>query len=136
MISIEISRAIDDLLSRYSYGYDCLDWDLYASVWTDDATLSAGAFSRTGKAEILRWAKDRRGKMHEQGVQSRHYQTNTLLTELSDGVISARTLLLVTHQDISEPKPELVHTGVYHDRIVQAGGVWFIANREIQIDHA
>ena len=60
-MNIEDRQAIADLISAYSYGYDTLDWDLFGSIFAPDAVMG------TGVGE----------------VQTRHYQTNTLLNDVA-----------------------------------------------------
>jgi hypothetical protein len=70
-----------DLVAKYSYGYDTLDWELMGSVWTDDATLVTGRGEQHSQAGIVEGFRARCEGLRDQGIQTRHYQTNTLLKE-------------------------------------------------------
>lgn len=135
MISVETRLQLQDLLADYSFGYDELRWDLFASVWTEAAVLENPAGQLNGPDEILEWSKKRREGWHAQGVQTRHYQTNSLLTELPSGLIEARTLLFIAHQHEDQPEPKLAHTGVYEDVYKPTATGWKIDRRNIVIDH-
>lgn len=135
MITIETRLQLQDLIAAYSFGYDELQWELFGSVWTDDATLEFAERKLNGRGAIMDWARKRREQWQAEQVQTRHYQTNSLLTEVSDDLIEARTLLFIGHQYEDQSQPELAHTGVYEDtyRLTDIG--WKIARRKICIDH-
>jgi 3-phenylpropionate/cinnamic acid dioxygenase small subunit len=135
MISLETRTQLQDLLTAYSFGYDELQWDLFRSVWTEDAELDSAGGLLSGRDEITSWARKRREQWQKQHVQTRHYQTNSLLTEVSNGLINGRTLLSVAHQHEDQPKPELAHTGVYADTYRLTDDGWKISRRHICIDH-
>jgi hypothetical protein len=124
-----------DLVAKYSYGYDTLDWELMGAVWTDDATLVTRGGERRSRAEIVKGFRARREGLRDQGIQTRHYQTNTLLEETGPGTAGGRTLLFVAWQHDGEPQPTPMHTGEYHDEFRQVDGQWRISRREILIDH-
>jgi hypothetical protein len=119
--SFEIERQqILDLISRYSYTWDGKDAEAFTALFQENATVStysAGTLSST-----MRSNKERLARAHErfqlfttQGIQTRHYQTNTILERLSDGTVRGDTLFQVAWQYASEPAPKLVHSGTYRD---------------------
>jgi hypothetical protein len=135
MINIDTRLQLQDLIAAYSFGYDELQWDLFSSVWTEDATLESAGGLLNGRNEIINWARKRREQWQTEHVQTRHYQTNSLLTEVSHDLIEARTLLFIAHQHEDQPQPELAHTGVYVDTYRLTDDGWKIARRKICIDH-
>ena len=128
--------AILDLISRYSYGYDTQDWELFALIWTDDAVVTEGDGRSWGVAAFLTRSRSRRETLAAEGIQTRHYQTNALLDVAEDGRVSGRTLVSVAWQHADSHKPVLMHTGEYLDEFVQVDGAWRFARREVVIDHA
>ena len=49
MISYETRFAIDDLISSYSFGFDLLNWELFSSIWAEDAIFDIGGNEQVGK---------------------------------------------------------------------------------------
>ena len=128
-------QQILDLISGYSYGYDGQDWDLFESLWADEAVLKGGPTTRRGPAEIVAGFRARRERLAAEGVQTRHYQTNTLLSDAGGGRVMGRSLLLVAWQRAGEPAPVVRHTGVYTDEFFKTGAGWRIVSRTVDIDH-
>jgi len=139
--SFEVDRQqILDLISRYSYDWDGKDADAFTALFQDNATqstYSAGKLTRT-----VRSNKERLARAHEQflsftaqGIQTRHYQTNTILERLSDGRVRGDTLFQVVWQYAGDPAPKLVHSGTFHDLFTKTSSGWKFASRELHIDH-
>ncbi len=70
MITVETRFAINDLVTSYSYGYDEMEWDLYSSVWSDDALLETSLGDTKTKQVIVSAARQMRENLNAQG--SRH----------------------------------------------------------------
>ncbi len=75
-----------------------------------------------------------RESLTEAGVQTRHYQTNTVLTETANGRITGRTMLLLLWQRHGETAPAIMVSGVYHDEFVKTTAGWRIASRRVKFD--
>ena len=139
--SFEVDRQqILDLISRYSYTWDGKDAEAFSALFQDNATIStysAGTLSSTTRSnkERLARAHERLQLFTTQGIQTRHYQTNTILERLSDGTVRGDTLFQVAWQYPSEPAPKLVHSGTYGDLFAKTSSGWKFASREIHIDH-
>ena len=133
-------QQILDLISRYSYTWDGTNAEAFSALFQDNATMStysAGTLSsttRTNKERLAR-AHERFQLFTSQGIQTRHYQTNTILVRLSDGSIRGETLFQVVWQYAAEPAPKLVHSGTYRDLFAKTSSGWKFASREIHIDH-
>ncbi len=139
--SFEVDRQqILDLISHYSYTWDGKDAEAFSALFQDNATMStysAGTLSgttRTNKERLAR-AHERFQLFTSQGIQTRHYQTNTILERLSDGSVRGETLFQVVWQYAAEPAPKLVHSGTYRDLFAKTSSGWKFASREIHIDH-
>ncbi len=94
MISLDTRFAIIDLLASYSYGYDQMEWDLFTSVWAEDAVaITPVGVQLEGRDTIVSGSRTFRENLSKQGIQTRHYQTNTLLTFVSKDHIQGRTMM-------------------------------------------
>lgn len=140
-ITPEARSQIQDLISHYGRTYDDRDAEGWAALFTENAPLPiyiAGKLSRelNTNEERKKWSQSRFDTFEKDGVfKTRHYQTNTLLTQQDDGAVEGTTLFLVTFQYTAETTPRLIHTGVYQDRFQKTPEGWRFAKREIYIDH-
>lgn len=125
-----------DLLSGYSYGFDESEFERLEDIFAPEAVIVTSDGSQlTSNTEIRTRIEAIRGERAERGIQTRHHQTNTLLTEIEDGVVSGRTVMFVAWQHDGEPAPRPVHSGLYLDEFRKLDGRWRITRREIQFDH-
>jgi 3-phenylpropionate/cinnamic acid dioxygenase small subunit len=133
-------QAILDVISRYSYAWDGKDADAFAALFDDDAVMSAynagtlGSTVRTSK-QLHAGARARHDWFTAHGIQTRHYQTNTILERMPDGSVRGTTMFSVLWQYATDPAPKPVHTGVYRDVFVKTRSGWKFASREVRIDH-
>jgi 3-phenylpropionate/cinnamic acid dioxygenase small subunit len=140
-ITVEDRLMIQDLISRYGRTYDDRDAEGWAALFTDSAPMPiyiAGKLTRelNTNEERKKWAQSRFDTFDNDGVfKTRHFQTNTLLTQRDDGAVEGTTLFLVTFQYAAETTPRPIHTGMYQDRFVKTHEGWRFAKREIHIDH-
>lgn len=139
-ISGKERQRILDLISAYSYAYDGQDIEGFLVLLTKDCVWEAYASGdttpivRTATGEELRTVVTQRFTMLKQkGIQSRHYQTNTLLVPRPDGQVEGTTMLNLTWQVPGE-KPYTVTTGVYRDLFVKSAGDWKFAKRSLFMD--
>lgn len=139
-ISVQDRQQILDLISRYGHAWDNKDSEAWVALFTDDAILQnygAGRLlsDRRTNADRLDRAKERHAMFADKGIQTRHFQTNTLLTSRPDGSVSGETTFSVTWQHGGEQTPKLVHTGVYRDIYLKTASAWKFARREVRFDH-
>ena len=127
-------QAILDLISSYSYAYDASDLERFAALFQANAVVTFRQGNLTGNAHIREAMAARRRWVAQQGIQPRHYQTNTLLTEIAEGHVKGRTMILVTWQRSGEPEPKVVHTGFYDDEFRRTAEGWQFSKRAILID--
>ena len=139
-MSIEDKLAIQEIVAQYSYTYDSQDAEGFAQLFVEDgvfevfvpgqATASVRLRSRT---EIREWAgrrlQERRGRF-----TSRHYQSGILFDELTGASALTRTMMLVTHQAVTDAAPRPIVSGVYHDRWRKTPKGWRFAHRAAHVD--
>lgn len=127
-------QEILDLISKYSYAYDTQDWEMFASIWADSATWTAGSTTLSGREGILSWLRPRREGHAEAGVRTNHYQTNTLLTAHNHRIITGLTMVLIVHWQGTAATPVITFASRYRDEFVRTADGWRIASRRIEID--
>ena len=139
-VSAEDRQQILDLISAYSYTYDAKDLEGFLALYTKDCVwelVPQGAAAPTVRAanrdELRALVIPRLAMLQQQGIQSRHYQTNTVLTARADGQVEGRTMLNLVRQAPGE-KPFTLMTGIYSDVFVRSDGSWKIAKRTLLID--
>ena len=133
-------QEIQDLISAYSRAYDSKDIDAFLDLFTADATLeiyASGAksplASLSGKDALRSVTAQRFTLLEAKGIQTRHFQTNTLLTALADGVVNGTTMLNLVWQAANE-RPVSATTGIYADVFVKSDGHWKFARRTLLMD--
>lgn len=139
-MSLEDKLAIQEVIAQYSYTYDAQDSEGFAALFTEDAVwelFAAGATHPTirleSRAAIHGWAMQR---LHERRRRftSRHYQSNTMFETLTAESARTRTMLLVTHQDVTEAAPRPTASGVYHDQWRKTPEGWQLVHRRLHHD--
>ena len=103
--------------------------------WMENAVLASALGQQHGRDTLVAAARMRRQGLQAEGIQTRHYQTNTLLTLIDVEHLQGRTMLQVAHQQQDDERPVLVHTGVYSDDYELTDSGWLISRRYIKIDH-
>jgi 3-phenylpropionate/cinnamic acid dioxygenase small subunit len=106
--------AILKLIYSYSYKVDSRDLEGFLSLFAEDAVWQAytGAaptpvVSVTTREQMRSLFSQRMNEQIAQGIQSRHYQTNTDLSRLSGDRVQAITMVMVTWRYTS-PQPATV----------------------------
>jgi hypothetical protein len=140
MIGLEDKLAIQEVIAQYSYTYDAKDAEGFAALFMEDAVWELFASGATrpeirlaSRAAILAWAarrlQERRGRF-----TSRHYQSGLLFDELTSESARTRTMVLVTHQGVTEEAPRPTASGVYHDQWRKTPEGWRFAHRILRCD--
>jgi ketosteroid isomerase-like protein len=139
-MSIEDKLAIQEVIAQYSYTYDAQDAEGFADMFTEDAVwelVAAGAahpaIRLETRATIHAWAKQRLHARRGRFV-SRHYQSGTVFEALTADSARTRTMVLVTHQDVTEATPRLTASGVYHDQWRKTPEGWRLVHRKLHHD--
>ncbi len=139
-MSAEEKRAIHEMIARYSHTYDSKDADGFAQVFAEDGVFEIFVAGKPGpsvrlqsRKEIREWAAQRLQERHGR-FTSRHYQSGILFDELSSVSARTRTMVLVTHQGVTETAPRPTNSGVYHDRWQKTPEGWRLAHRAAHVD--
>jgi len=138
-VAAEDRLQIVDLISAYSHTYDRRDIESFIALFTADAVwefyASGGTrlLYRLNRDELRAAVTKRLEGFKAKGIQSRHYQTNTLLTAVNAGKVEATTIFQITWQAQDE-KPALVMTGTFNDVIVKTATGWKFARRTELVD--
>jgi uncharacterized protein (TIGR02246 family) len=139
-MSVEDKLAIQEVIARYSYAYDSRDAAAFAQLFVEDGIFevivpgeSRPTVRLSSRGAIREWAgqrlQERTGRF-----TSRHYQSGTLFDELTSGSALTRTMVLVTHQGVTEAAPRLTVSGVYHDQWRKTHEGWRLAHRAAKLD--
>lgn len=111
---------IHELLARYARGVDDHDWDLYRSVFTDDAHIdysSAGAIAGT-RDEVVAFLDQAFATI----PWSQHYITNVEI-DLDGDTAHARAMFYNPMQLPGMDEPSFCG-GFYHHDLVRTAGGW------------
>jgi len=129
---------IMDLICRYSHTVDARDLESFVSLFTEDcrwvAHLPKEPIVLESRAKLRAHVATRLRYFSDKGIQTRHLQTNTLLTRIDEGHIQGVTYLTLLGQLKGESTPLLISTGVYKDEFVKTEEGWKFAVREATID--
>jgi uncharacterized protein (TIGR02246 family) len=139
-MSIEGKLAIHEMIAQYSYTYDGGDPEGFAQVFAEDGVFEIFVRGKTtpsvrlqSRKEIREWAAQplqaRVGRF-----TSRHYQFGTLFDVLTSESALTRTMVLVTHQDVTGAAPRPTGSGVYHDQWRKTDQGWRLARRAAHVD--
>lgn len=136
-----VRQDLLDLISAYSYTYDSKDIVRWLGLFEDDAVWAWYGpdgnlvLELNGTDEMRTFFEPRLVGLAQQGIQTRHFQTNTVLTEFKGNMAKTRTIVLISWQYETEVAPRLVHTGHYDDIFVRTKGRWKFKERVIFVDH-
>ena len=139
-MSIEEKLAIHEMIAQYSYTYDSKDAEGFAQVFVEDGVFEIFVPGETSPSVRLQSRREIR-EFAAQRLQerlgrftSRHYQSGTLFDELTSNSAATRTMVLVTHQAVTESAPRPTASGVYHDQWRKTHEGWRLAHRAAHID--
>jgi hypothetical protein len=131
-MNVEDRFEILDLISNYSYAFDEIDIEKFLSLFIDEQYLGDRTTDKEGMRQLV---KSLHKNNIEFGSQCRHLQTNIVLEELSDGLVSGKTMYTVLLQYRGDPNPRLVSCGIYEDEFVKTPDGWKFRSRKIIPDH-
>jgi len=139
-MNLKEQLAIQEVIAQYAYTYDGMDAERFAALFTEDvvwerfASGTTHAETRLESREAIRaWATQRLQQRRGRFV-SRHYQCGTVFDELTPDAALTRTMVLVTHQGVTEAAPRPTLSGVYHDQWRKTPTGWRIAYRAVHVD--
>ena len=139
-MSVEEKLAIHEMIAQYSYTYDSKDAEGFAQVFVEDGVFEIFVPGKTSpsvrlqsREEIREWVA-RRLQQRTGRFTSRHYQSGILFDELTSDSALTRTMVLVTHQDVTEAAPRPTASGLYHDEWRKTHEGWRLARRAAHLD--
>jgi len=135
---------IYELISHYSYMWDAHDVDGLLNLFTEECTWDW--YRNDGEVEVLCKNKEElrahaEKMMKNDKLLTRHYQTNTIITEYKNGVIKTRSILLGTYLFAKKNrkgfwnKPKPIFQGIYEDEFVKTADGWKFKNRKLVTDN-
>jgi ketosteroid isomerase-like protein len=136
-----VRQPILDLIYAYSTTYDRNDMPGWLNLFTEDAVWAwyAGpdyqlTLQLNGVQEMETFFAPRRADLEAQGIQPRHYQTNTVFLEMSGNTAKTRTYILITWKYDSAPAAQIQFTGYYEDTFVKTPDGWKFKERVLFSD--
>ena len=129
---------IMDLIHRYSHTVDSRDVEGFVSLFIEKcrwaAMLSENPLVLNSRKKLREYLIERLKYFGDLNIQTRHIQTNTLLTRISDDRVSGITYLTLICQVEGEDAPRLVTTGLYKDVFIKTRSGWKFAIRDAYLD--
>lgn len=113
---------IHQLLGRYGHAIDAHDWDAFATLFVEDASIdyrsSSGQVERAGRDAIVEWF---RSVAHP----AAHHVTNIVVDEQpdDDGRVRVHSKFFAPYTR-SEHVPKRVYGGEYHDLVIRTDDGW------------
>jgi SnoaL-like domain len=132
---VEDRTAILELIANYAYMWDGKDADGFSDLFAEDAIWESYYAAQPTPAGHLQTRAELRSFAVESfagrlvGVQTRHHQNSTILTQVHPDSARGKTIFLVTHQRTDEVTPRLIYSGVYEDTFVKSAIGWRFARR-------
>ena len=121
--SPELASAIAALTAQYCQRLDAQDWDGWASLFTEDATMQVGPSADSavrGRGAIRRLLK-----MRLRGAETLHQAGDPEIHRVAEGEL--RVFWSMTDR-VSTPLYLLEGEGFYEDRYVRLGDAWKISS--------
>lgn len=123
-----------DLISKYVYSVDEQDWDLFGTLWADDAVQSSRTGEASSRLEIVSRYKALVGQIraNPDSRWSRHHTTNTILWEIGQDRVAGKSRWFNHLSRFSEPRTVVGNSGHYVDEFVRTPQGWKFASRRIE----
>ena len=135
-ISFEDQQQLSELISQYSYAWDAKDADaliaLFASecVWQEYREAGTKLIANyQGRAEFDRAVRPQLEGYKKVGFQSRHFQSNLIVTLTGENTAEATNMVIITSQLLGRKEPELSGTGIYKTSFVKTPNGWKMTKR-------
>ena len=122
--------AISDLLTTYAHAVDTRDWELFRSVFTEDATIdytNAGGIAGT-VTDVTDWL----GRTMEMFAATQHLVSNELVT--IDGDTATVRALFYNPMRFANDGPFFHCGGWYNHELVRTDEGW--RSRRLHEDHS
>ena len=139
-MNIEEKLAIHEMIAQYAYTYDSQDVEGFAQLFVEDGVFEvfvpgqSVALVRLQSRTAIRESAAKRLRQRCGRCTSRHYQSGILFDDLTSDTALTRTMVLVTHQGVTEAGPPPTLSGVYHDQWRKTPTGWRLAHRAARVD--
>lgn len=133
-LTLQDYMEIQQLYAAYARAVDLDsngDGNSYAVLYTPDGEWSTGPGMIKGSAALAKMITRRYGQLKAQGWESRHANTNLLLTPTPEG---ARGSVYALVYDASTHPATINHSGVYDDLLVKTANGWRFKRRIFRRD--
>ncbi|MBM9593873.1 nuclear transport factor 2 family protein [Roseitranquillus sediminis] len=126
--------AIMQLYARYARAIDSGDGEGWANCYATDGQYLSSTFGEcNGRSELAEFAADHYRRWLDQGIQTRHWNNQVLLTDNGDGTITGSVYVLLAGVKAGEA-PALHLQTVYTDTLVREAGRWVLRQRRSDAD--
>jgi len=128
----EDRQAILDLIHSYAWTLEDRDVAGFVELFTNEAVYEVCRSGGGSQSQIVRTSSQMeledyiRGQfadLEADGLQTRHFLTNTILNT-NDKIVQAKTAMLVVVQQTDDAIPEVDYTAVLKMRIVKVDDTW------------
>ena len=120
---------IQELLSRYCFAVDRADWDLLATVYTDDAVMAGFDPVVEGRDAIV----DTLEQSFSLEMFPRRQHAISASMIILDGDRASGETYFVAPCGHDDGGGVFWQIGTYHDRFVRTPDMWRIARREVEV---
>jgi hypothetical protein len=132
-VSVEDTLAVYALYARYARAIDSGDGEAWSQCYAQDGVYSSSTFGECkGREKLKLFAADHFDRWIKQGVQTRHWNNQVLLTATEKGIDGSVYVLLLGVRKGEAPQP-LLQT-VYTDTLIKVDGRWQLARRRSDAD--
>lgn len=133
-VALADHMSILHLYARYAHAIDSGNGHEYASCYSSEGRYRSSTFGQaTGYAELNVFAVEHYRRWMDQGVQTRHWNNQVLLTGEPDGSITGSVYVLLFGVRAGEQPQPLLQT-VYTDKLLRTGDGWRLLERVSNAD--
>lgn len=133
-VALADHMSILHLYARYAHAIDSGNGHDYASCYSGEGRYRSSTFGQaTGYAELNVFAVEHYRRWMDQGVQTRHWNNQVLLTGEPDGSITGSVYVLLFGVRAGEQPQPLLQT-VYTDKLLRTGDGWRLLERVSNAD--
>lgn len=122
---------MQQVLIRYAHALDARDWELLGSCFTEDATTDYGEIAgiNDGRDAIVTTCRD-----FLSGLDASHHLIGSVAIESRGDEGTAVCYLQAQHVFRgADGGDNLLHGGIYRDRLVRTAEGWKIAHRRLEL---
>jgi hypothetical protein len=116
---------IRDLIENWAVWRDAGDWDRFATVWQDDATMMATWFQGPAP-EFIRVSREG----FERGVRILHFLGGTSIDLAADRAVAQTKMTISQRGEVHGVQCDVVCTGRFYDFLEKRDGHWGIVLRQ------